>query len=59
MSPGGVGSMAATHETFVGPPLDEEDGAARVLDPLFSHVNNGGVERHCGNFYKDYLKASW
>jgi hypothetical protein len=59
MSPGGLGATAAKHETFVGPPLDDEDGAARVLDPVFSHVNGGGVDKKCGNFYKDYLKASW
>ena len=35
MAPGGVGATAALHETFVGPPLDDEDGAARVLDPVF------------------------
>ena len=38
MAPGGVGARAATHETHVGPPLDEADGAARVLDPIFLHV---------------------
>ena len=53
MAPGGVGAVAASHETWVGPPLDEEDtgrtnsqmhetalqdGAARVLDPVFSHL---------------------
>ena len=25
MAPDGVGQVAATHETWVGPPLDEED----------------------------------
>ena len=28
MAPGGVGAVAATHQTHVGPPLDEGDGAA-------------------------------
>ena len=50
---------ARTHETFIGPPLDDEDGASRVLDPIFSHINSGGTEKHHGNFYKDYFKASW
>ena len=59
MSPGGVGSMSALHETFVNPPLDEEDGAARVLDPLFAHVLSHGREKPVGNFFKDYMKASW
>ncbi|CAL1157150.1 unnamed protein product [Cladocopium goreaui] len=40
MAPDGVGTVAATHETWIGPPLDEEDGAARVLDPLFSHLKD-------------------
>ena len=34
-----------------------QDGAARVLDPIFRHVNEGFEEY--GNFYKDYQKASW
>ena len=59
MSPGGVGSMSALHETFVNPPLDEEDGAARVLDPVFGHINSHGREKPVGNFFKDYMKASW
>ena len=59
MSPGGIGATAKTHETFIGPPLDDEDGASRVLDPIFNHINTGGVERPFGNFYKDYFKASW
>ena len=50
---------AKTHETFIGPPLDEEDGASRVLDPVFSHILSGGKDRAHGNFYKDYFKASW
>ena len=38
MAPGGMGIHSTRHVTHVGPPLDEEDGAARVLDPLFSHL---------------------
>merc|ERR1719152_556501 len=40
MAPGGVGIVAAEKATWVAPPLDEDDGASRVLDPLFSHLNN-------------------
>ena len=59
MAPGNVGNASRASETFVGPPLDEVDGAARVLDPVFSHVNSGGAERTHGQFLKDYLRASW
>lgn len=59
MAPGGVGAASLAHETFVGPPLDDEDGAARVLDPVFSYVNSGGATKMFGHFYKDYMKASW
>ena len=31
MAPGGLGARAATHETHVGPPLDETDGAAKAV----------------------------
>jgi hypothetical protein len=46
MCPNGVGAVNRTHETFVGPPLDDEDGASRVLDPIFTHTND----------YNDYKK---
>jgi len=58
MSPGGVGKQAKKHETFVGPPLDDRDGAARVLDPVFSHVLDSSYKPY-GYFFKDYLRASW
>lgn len=57
MAPGGKGRKAALHETHVGPPLDEEDGAARVLDPVFMHVLSGFKEH--GLFWKHYRVASW
>ena len=39
------------------PPLDVIDGAARVLDPLFSGLLTG---RHAwGKFWKDYAPTSW
>lgn len=59
MAPGSIGNRSKMHETFVGPPLDETDGAARVVDPVFAYVNSGGKERLSGNFLKDYMKASW
>lgn len=39
------------------PPLDAVDGAARVLDPLFSGLNTGRHEY--GKFFKDYKTAPW
>jgi NAD(P)-dependent dehydrogenase (short-subunit alcohol dehydrogenase family) len=59
MAPLGAGASARVHEAFVGPPLDEVDGAARILDPLFVHVQSGGKEKMVGLFLKDYMSASW
>ena len=39
------------------PPLDAVDGAARILDPVFSGINSG--EHAFGNFYKDYRPVGW
>jgi len=58
MAPDGVGQVAATHETWVGPPLDEEDGAARVLDPIFSHMNDP-MWLLRGKFFKNYYVCGW
>ncbi len=39
------------------PPLDIVDGAARVIDPIFSGLLTGN---HCwGNFLKDYVPTEW
>lgn len=58
MAPGGVGAKAAMHATHVGPPLDEVDGAARVLDPIFSHLQDAAWNTR-GKFFKDYKISSW
>jgi len=39
------------------PPLDIVDGAARICDPFFSHLNTG-VQVY-GKFLKDYQPAPW
>ena len=58
MAPGGVGARAATHATHVAPPLDEEDGAARVLDPIICHLKDPSWKL-CGKFWKDYHTTPW
>merc|ERR1712226_1388653 len=58
MAPRGVGRVAATQETFVGPPLDEVDGAARVLDPIFMHLEDPTWLIR-GKFFKNYYISSW
>jgi len=58
MAPGGVGATAATHSTWVAPPLDEDDGAARVLDPIFSHLKDKTWLIR-GIFFKNYMRAAW
>jgi NAD(P)-dependent dehydrogenase (short-subunit alcohol dehydrogenase family) len=39
------------------PPLDVVDGAARILDPLFTGLNTG--VHASGQFFKDYKPSSW
>ena len=39
------------------PPLDITDGAARIVDPIFSGFNTG--EHVWGQFLKDYKPADW
>jgi hypothetical protein len=58
MAPRAVGVMAARHATWIGPPLDEDDGAARVLDPVFSHATDRTwlVRGYC---FRNYFVAGW
>jgi hypothetical protein len=39
------------------PPLDIVDGAARILDPLFSGLRTG--VHAFGKFWKDYRLTDW
>lgn len=48
---------AAMRADGFAPPLDAEDGAARVLDPLFRKKNGERVEH--GVLYKDFAIAPW
>lgn len=41
------------------PPLDEIDGAARVLDPIFTTINQNAKDPVYGIFLKDYYRTSW
>ena len=59
MAPGGVGVVASTHETWVATPLDEVDGAARVLDPIFSHEKDTAGWLVRGRFFRNYFVANW
>lgn len=46
-----------TAENGFHPPLDIVDGAARIVDPIFSGLNTG---RHAwGQFLKDYRPVPW
>ena len=49
-------TLQMQHEGFE-PPLDEIDGASRVLDPLFVGVATG--TRWSGKFLKDYRETVW
>ena len=44
-------------EQGFAPPLDIIDGAARIVDPIFSGINNGA--HVWGQFLKDYKPAPW
>jgi NAD(P)-dependent dehydrogenase (short-subunit alcohol dehydrogenase family) len=39
------------------PPLDIVDGAARIIDPVFSAISSGDFV--WGNFFKDYRPTKW
>jgi NAD(P)-dependent dehydrogenase (short-subunit alcohol dehydrogenase family) len=51
-----VGYIRANGGEF-HPPLDEIDGAARILDPVFKMINTDVKE--IGVFYKDYKPTVW
>lgn len=50
-------AMRKRHDDDFHPPLDAVDGAARVVDPIFTGYNSG--EHRYGHFFKDYAPTSW
>jgi NAD(P)-dependent dehydrogenase (short-subunit alcohol dehydrogenase family) len=50
-----VARKQAVHDFH--PPLDAIDGAARVLDPLWSGLATG--HHPSGQFFKDYRPVEW
>ena len=46
-----------TREFDFQPPLDIVDGAARIIDPVFSAIRTGNFV--WGNFFKDYFPTNW
>ena len=59
MAPGAVGVTSARHATWVGPPLDEVDGAARVLDPVFCHLKDPKKWLIKGYCFRNFFVAGW
>ena len=49
--------MRKRHEDDFHPPLDAIDGAARVVDPIFTGYTTG--EHPFGKFFKDYFPSQW
>jgi len=50
-------SVRKQEEHLFQPPLDIVDGAARLVDPIFTGINTG--EYLWGKFLKDYKPANW
>lgn len=40
-------------------PIDEIDAAARLLDPIFTGINNPNAPKDYGKFLKDYKETEW
>ncbi len=49
--------LVEEHPDMFPDTLDDIDGAARVLDPVFSGINK--KEIYCGQFLKDYKPTEW
>jgi NAD(P)-dependent dehydrogenase (short-subunit alcohol dehydrogenase family) len=54
-----VNNNDGTQAGVFSPPLDCEDGAARVVDPIFSRHHLSASEQLFGVFLKDYNTAFW
>ena len=50
-------SIATKYGELFRNPLDDIDGAARVIDPIFSHIQ--GKFKVYAKFFKDYSVAPW
>jgi NAD(P)-dependent dehydrogenase (short-subunit alcohol dehydrogenase family) len=50
-------AMRKRHDDDFHPPLDAIDGAARVVDPIFTGYATG--KHSFGRFFKDYLPTEW
>ena len=50
-------AMRKRHDDDFHPPLDAIDGAARVVDPIFTGYATG--KHPFGRFFKDYMPTGW
>ncbi|MCA9070550.1 MAG: SDR family oxidoreductase, partial [Planctomycetaceae bacterium] len=49
---------AVVNQERFAPPLDAEDAAARILDPIFDGTNPSKTPQY-GQLFKDYRSVPW